>query len=335
MLVQRRTHGSGARAAMLAFLMVGLAACSDHESGTDVGASADAAPDGSADAAPDGNANDGPSAARYPNEPVGFVPWFEHDWQTWPNEPSERMYASGVGMIMSTSSASDAATAFILIDDPTAPHGKGKSLRHRQRQGQHNGTTSGIFNVFNPKPGTPSSQEVSYDAQIQLKSVYRSHWIYFEPDPVTGDWQFGNAHMRTFWGNRFYGLSHQAVSLRSPDNPLDQRLNHYAGANMWHSTPTTVYKSARLELPIGVWRHHEYLWEPEGEFDVANGITSRIRAWIDGEVIIDRVITHFIERPFGNEHFAMVWLGGSDGVREQDDFIRFGDIYVSGSLYEE
>jgi hypothetical protein len=71
-----------------------------------------------------------------------------------------------------------------------------------------------------------------------------------------------------------------------------------------------------------------------GQYGVTDGMTSRIRAWIDGVLVIDQVITHTIEAPFANEHFAMVWLGGSGGTRAQDDFVRFGDVYISGIPYE-
>jgi uncharacterized protein YjdB len=271
------------------------------------------------------------SNPRYPNEPAGFIPWFEHNWQSWPNNANQKLYASGSGMIMASHHESDASTAFTLVDDPTAPHGKGKSLRHRQRAGQNSGTTSGIFNLFNPMNGGTSTSAAD---QVRLRAVYRSHWVYFEPDPKTGDWQFGNTHMRTFWGNRHYGVSNMAVSLRSPETALDGRSDTYGGSIMWHSSPTTYYKSSRLELPVGRWHHHEYLWEPVGQYGVTDGMTSRIRAWIDGVLVIDQVITHTIEAPFANEHFAMVWLGGSGGTRAQDDFVRFGDVYISGIPYE-
>jgi hypothetical protein len=196
---------------------------------------------------------------RYPNEPAGFVPWFEHNWQTWPNEVNQKMAASGAGLIMSSHYERDAREDFTLIEDPGAPHGKGKSLRHRQREGQRSGTTSGIFNLFNPMNGGTSTSAAD---QVRLRAVYRSHWVYFEPDPKTGDWQFGNTHMRTFWGNRHYGVSNMAVSLRSPETALDGRSDTYGGSIMWHSSPTTYYKSSRLELPVGRWHHHEYLWSP-------------------------------------------------------------------------
>ena len=272
----------------------------------------------------------GLESGRYslrPNEPAGFATWFEHDWQTWPTE-NERMFASGVGVVRVERGVDN----FELIDDPDAPHGKGKSLRHRQREGQRTGTTSGTFNLFNPIEGT----HTRHSNQVHLRSVYRSHWVYFEPDPQTGDWQFGDNHMRTFWANRHYGTSHANVSLRSPsDARPPNRHSTWRGPRMWHSTPTQGYTGpSDLTLELGRWYHMEYLWEPEGEYGVEDGMTSRIRAWIDGELVIDRTITHTITAPFANDHFAMVWLGGPGGVREQDDFIRFGDIYISGTLYE-
>ena len=271
-----------------------------------------------------------------PNEPAGFVPWFEHDWQTWPNARSERMLASGTGMILSSHYERDAAEDFVLVDDPDAPHGKGKSLRHRQREGQKSRTTSGIFNLFSPKHGAGTS--IAYDDQRQLRSVYRSHWVYFEPDPVTHDWQFGGYHMRTFWWNRHYGLGHGNVSLRSPpygEIHSLQRSKYWRGVGAWHSTPSTVYWHDSEPLALGEWHHVEVLWETVGEFDVENGIDSRVRTWINGEQVADHSFNHYIQRPFANDHFAMVWSGFGPSERVQDDFIRFGDIYISGIPYQD
>jgi hypothetical protein len=285
------------------------------------------------------------ASTRYPNEPAGYVPWFEHDWQTWPNEPSQRVPASGVGLMVATSSASDAATAFVLVDDPTAPHGKGRSLRHRQREGQMVGNTSGTFNLFHPVSGYPG-QTLEYSRQLKLRDVYRSHWVYFEPDPVTLDWQFGVTHMRTFWWNRHYGGARANVSIRSPSGSVVGgewvRKSTFPGAAYWYYPYSTadgatskVYYAQPLTLAVGQWYHFEYLWETQGKFSLEDGTDgindSRLRIWIDGHQVHDGIETHWIDRPFANEHFAMVLLTGVSGKqRVQDDFVRFGDIYVSG-----
>jgi uncharacterized protein YjdB len=268
----------------------------------------------------------GTSASR-PNEPAGYTPWFEHDWQTW--DQTQRFFASGAGMVEAIHSPGP----FELVDDPTAPHGKGKSLRHRQPEGQEAGTTGGVFNIFHPQPG--NGQSKNFGDQVQLRSVYRSHWVFFEPAPVTGDWQFGDSHMRTFWWNRYYGLGHGNVGLRSPESPRPpNRYAYFRGASMWHSSPSVIRYSDEIRLAVGEWHQFEYLWETDGEFGVENGIRSRVRVWINGMLRADVSFDHYIERPFANEHFAMVWSGGggadNPNTRTQDDFVRFGDIYVSG-----
>ena len=283
--------------------------------------------------------------AAYPNEPEGYVPWFRHDWQSFPTGEGERLRASGAGLIR----GGRAPENFELVDDPGAPHGKGMSLRHRQRRGQMSGNTSGTFELFHPKPA--AGESLRQDDQVKLRSVYRSHWALFEPHPETGDWQFGSTHMRTFWWNRFYGLGWANVSLASPAHPatLSHRHDHFRGASFWFypSDPATGGTSSiRLAEPdaryeLGVWYHLEYLWETQGNFgDGDAGMNdSRIRIWIDGDLKSDQVVTHYIRAPFAMDHFAMVWLGGrTDGQlhpREQDEYLRFGDIYISGVVHEE
>jgi hypothetical protein len=261
-----------------------------------------------------------------PNEPTGYVPWFDHDWQTWPNSDA-RIFASGSGMIEVLE-----PSRFALIDDPEAPHGRGKSLRHVQPAGQGTSTTGGRFNLFNPKPDAGTSRALA--DQVRLRSVYRSHWVYFEPDPVTGDWGFGDQHMRTFWWNRNYGLGHANIGLRSPEGTGNlARHDHFRGVTHWHSSPSTVYFHDPVVLAVGEWHHVEVLWENDGVFGVEDGINSRIRIWINNRLVNDSSIRHYIEAAFGNEHFAMVWGGGGATERAQDDFIRFGDIYISGAPY--
>jgi hypothetical protein len=291
-----------------------------------------------------------PDADSYPNEPAGYVPWFEHDWQTWPNNKSQKMLASGAGMIKASDYASDAAEAFLLVDDPDAPHGKGKSLRHKLRDGQPVGSTSGTFNLHSPKPGTGTSH--SYKDQVKLRNVYRSHWVYFEPDPVTNDFMFGIQHMRTFWWNRSYGSARGGnVSLTCPDTFVSgvgpSRTDTWKGPGYWYFKDYNVGSTTRhnnMTLAVGVWYHVEYLWESEGNYNAGTSETSysnedgpegvnngRMRTWVDGVLVRDDAIQQHVRAPLANDHFGMVFLSGSSSwPRIQDDFIRFGDIYVSG-----
>jgi hypothetical protein len=276
----------------------------------------------------------GDRAARYPNEPAGYVPWFEHDWQTFPTSQGGVVAASEVGLIHLT----EFPEGFELVDDPAAPHGKGKSLRHRLPEGQLVGTSSGVFNLYSPKPGT--GQSTSFNDQVRLQSVYRSHWVYMEPDPVTDDFMLGIQHMRYFWGNRQIDHRHVTVGFTSPPeawNGAPQRVRRWLGHSYLYFTGAgggyNIDYGSR-SIPIGAWHHIEVLIEAgpnEGTMT-----DSRIRAWIDGELVQDFVLTHYIGYAFAQDHFSALLLAGIDGWRRiQDDFIRFGDIYVSGIVLQE
>jgi hypothetical protein len=283
-----------------------------------------------------------PDFAARPNEPAGYVPWFEHDWQTWPTKEAHKMMASEVGMIDWASGYDN----FELVDDPSAPHGKSKSLRHRQPAGQQAGVTGGVFNLLNPKPGAGTSHSLA--DQVPLESFYRHHWVYFEPDPVTGDWQFGDSHMRTFWANRPDYNGQANIGLKSPANPRPpNRYDYFDGASIWYYAyegATSTIKYATVPgLAVGQWHRFEYLWETENNFknvDDSDGQNdSRVRIWINESVVFDQIVTHHMFYPFTRDHFAMVWSGGggasNPNVRSQDDFIRFGDIYISGIPYAD
>lgn len=279
--------------------------------------------------------NVGEQSARYPNEPTGYTPWFEHDWQSFPPGDASRVFASGVGLIRNSSDN------FELVADPEAPHGKGTSLRHEQGEGQNSGNSGGTFNLFNPKEGNDDS--LTREDQVQLRDVYLSYWVYFEPDPSTGDWQFGNTHMRTFWWNRFYegGAGTFNYSLKSPSSPLDQREDHFRGPRSWFyptddgsPSHSSLEVAVDEEFSIGRWYHIEQLIETEGKFgDGSAGVNNaRVRFWVDGELKLDVVEQVFLRNPLANMHFAMVFLGNSTDLSErvQSDFVRFGDIYISG-----
>lgn len=278
----------------------------------------------------------GERSERYPNEPAGYTTWFEHDWQTFPPGDASRVPASGAGLIRSSSDN------FEIVDDPTAPHGRGKSLRHEQSAGQNSGNSGGTFNLFHPK----SDDSLTREDQVQLRHVYLSYWVYFEPDPTTGDWQFGNTHMRTFWWNRFYegGAGTFNWSLKSPSSPLDQREDHFRGPRTWfYPTDDGSPSHSSLEIavdeefPIGVWYHIEQLIETEGKFgDGSAGVNdARVRFWVNGELKLDVIEQVFLRNPLANVHFAMVFLGNNEehAERSQSDFVRFGDIYISGEIH--
>jgi hypothetical protein len=273
------------------------------------------------------------SGGRYPNEPAGFVPWFEHDWQTWPQTLRVFHPASGAGYIYSRSSN------FELINDPDAPHGRGMSLRHRQPKGQPSGSTGGVFDIYS----IPNRAKNSAD-HVLLKSVYRSHWVMFEPDPRTGDWQYGDTHMRTFWWNRDWGDAGFRISIRSPSTNATARSATFRGLGGWFyptsdTSPSTskVWTDSEHVYQVGRWYHFESLVETEGKFgsDDSGINRTRIRMWVDGVLKLDETRDVHFSYPLGNEHFGMVWLGGSMTERLQDDFVRFGDIYISGVSYQD
>jgi hypothetical protein len=261
----------------------------------------------------------------YPNEPDGAYTWFKHDWQTWPEGDSTSIWASDVGRINNGYNSQN----FELISDPSAPHGKGKSLRHKQPAGQQAGSAAGTFNLFHPQADKGTS--IAYADQVHMQSVYRSHWVYFESHPTLGNWQFGDTHMRTFWWNRYYGLSYGNIGLRSPEDPREpNRYDYFRGITCWWS-PGQLHTHDPVILGIDEWHHIEVFWERLGEFDV--DANSRVRIWINEVEVQDDTWSHYMDTPFALDHFAMVWSGGAGNYRTYDDHIRFGDIYISGELY--
>jgi hypothetical protein len=274
--------------------------------------------------------NDGEPRARYPNEPAGYVTWFEHDWQSWPGS-GQSLAASGTGVIYQPSNRRP--ENFYLIDDPTAPHGKGRTLVHRLYEGQPNGSTAGTFHLFHPKPGVRLNDR-TYASQVKLKSYYRSFWYRVVPDPATGDFQFGSNHERLFWPNQFWGWHGGSnggsvnVSLRSPGwEGAHVRHDYHRGIQYWMYRQSgsgisyvRPYDDA-ARRPLGAWHHVEQLVEilndppnyGEGE---AGMNEARIRTWVDGVLLLDdNPAPTRLRAALANDAFAMVWLGNNTSPR--------------------
>jgi uncharacterized protein YjdB len=290
-----------------------------------------------------------PSAGR-PNEPAGFVPWFVHDWQSFPATRNDCVVPAsdrGYFIFCGVSAHVERAT---LIDDPDAPHGFGKSLRVHWPAGMSVG--SGFFNYAIRSTPHRTNPEV-IETSTPLQKWYISTWVYLEPE-ADGMWEThfdqlrhftGNRHIagRTIFGWTFRGvLRYEGTSVRwETGGPRrmealrDYRLWAYKCDGCSSSTLATVEPG----MPLGQWIHMELLFDrtvkttspmfgsgTDGEGPVA------VKYWANGELLMDHTVETFMESPFVELFFNLNQSGGiSPSV---DKYIRLSGTYISGELYD-
>jgi hypothetical protein len=270
------------------------------------------------------------SGGRYPNEPAGFVPWFEHDWQTFPtsntNQPASHV---GYFKLVGTNTSLVNTT---LIDDLGAPHGYGKSVRIRAPRGHPVGSGIANWSMTSSLNSLGSS-----DGHTELDQFYISFWLLFEG----ADWEQPDAWFRIFTINRHVpkqcvGSSAIGFSLGTNSSRSEPYINpDWKSWRLW-GYPTCESSSATLrEIGSGpklnTWYHVEFLFrrltgsmtssDPHG--------TSAITVWANGVTIIDGTFTHIMEAPMRQMHINFNPSGGTID-RTRDDYFRISGIYVSG-----
>jgi uncharacterized protein YjdB len=287
-----------------------------------------------------------PSAGR-PNEPAGFVPWFVHNWQSFPATRNDCVVPAsdrGYFIFCGVSAHVERAT---LIDDPGAPHGFGKSLRvHWPRDFS---VGSGFFNY-----AIHSSKD--RDTAVPLQKWYISTWVYLEPE-ADGMWETHFGQLRHFVGNRHItpsgGRSLFGWTLRGElpysgssvdwENGHPKRQEPLRDFRLWgydaFEASTDTHATASPGMPLGRWVHMELLFDRTvktsgplfaiGEDGVG---PVAVKYWENGELKMDRTYTSYMTHPFMELFFNLNQSGGI--APSADKYIRLSGTYVSGELYD-
>jgi uncharacterized protein YjdB len=293
-----------------------------------------------------------PSAGR-PNEPAGFVPWFVHDWQSFPPTrddcvvpASDRGYFIFCGVSANVSRAT-------LIDDPNAPHGFGKSLRVHWPAGMETG--HGVFNyAIRSTPHRTSPGVI--DTSIPLQKWYISTWVYLEPE-ADGMWETHFDQFRHFTGNRhitgqggatifgwtFRGvLRYEGTSVRW-ETGEPKRMAELSGYRLWgyasDGASTSTHATTSPGMPLGRWVHMELLFDRTvktsgplfGSGEDGEGPV-HVRYWENGELKMDHTVNAFMSQPFMELFFNLNQSGGISPTA--DKYLRLSGTYISGELYD-
>jgi hypothetical protein len=289
----------------------------------------------------------GPNA-RYPNEPAGFVKWFEHDWQTFPATTDECVVpASGAGYMVLCGVSANVSRAR-LIDDTDAPHGFGKSLRVHWPADFPVG--HGFFNYAIRSTSSRTMPGV-IDSSVKLQKWYISTWVYLEPMNARGEWLMNWDQLRHFVGNRHIGGSEVKAmfgwTFKGGIKGEEPYWSDWSGqtrhTRLWGfpapDASTVTHANASPGLPVGQWIHMELLFDrtvkrPPLFSPDEDGIGPvHVTFWANSEVVMDTVVEGvWMSHPFMELFFN---LNQSGGIRpEAERYMRLIGTYVSGELYD-
>ena len=261
-----------------------------------------------------------PSSGNYPNQPAGFSPWLEHDFQTLPNNTP----ASHTGRFITMRGGT--GNYEIVTDTSTpSPRGGSKVLRIKFPKGMVSGVDPGaFFGHNNANPSTP------------LDEWYTSFWVKFDGS----DWEWPPAAQKLWYtsiGNRelpSYGgtLMLSTGNSKSSINPgpvytwVTTRKTTGVVADQWYGGTPGISTD-------GKWHHIEF-YGKRSTPDVADG---RRKVWIDGiktldVAVQDQSFTNNWLTGFFEFHFSPVWGGvcDPDCPKTRDDFMRIAHLYISG-----
>jgi hypothetical protein len=291
----------------------------------------------------------GPSAGR-PNEPAGFVPWFVHDWQSFPDGEECVVPASGLGYFIFCGVSAHVGRA-TLIDDRDAPHGFGKSLRVHWPAGM--GVGRGVFNYAIRSTPHRTNPDV-IETAVPLQKWYISTWVYLEPE-ADGNWEMHFDQLRHFSMNRhvtggggsqlatwtFRGeLPYTGSSVDWDRGGRMSALRAYrlVGRHQYGASSSTI-ASVTPGLPLGRWVHMELLFDRTvkssplfANADEDNVGPVAVKYWANGELLLDQVIDDVnMSYPFMELFFNLNQSGGISP--STDKYIRLSGTYISGEVY--
>lgn len=292
-----------------------------------------------------------PSNIVHPNEPAGFVPWWVHDWQTFPNTTEvTAVPASDKGTII-LGGVSASVHRGTVIDDPTAPHGYGRSVRVIWPADFPVG--NGLWNwAARSHTGDPSSylQGWDWDLAIKLQKWYISIWILWEPMNEAGEWEMhfdklriGTCNRHITGGGTRMIMGWTTRGLNSANWDLwgtEGRDSYNWGYQTISPGDTKSFHFAQPGPTVGVWTHHEMVCDrtiadpmfrdaPAGEEVIG---PTHVKRWQNGTLILDKQDYHTMMRHPMAEFF--INLNQSSGVRStQDKYLRYSGLYISGELF--
>jgi hypothetical protein len=265
-------------------------------------------------------------AARYPNEPAGYVPWFSHDWQTWLTPGVGQLAGSEAGYINWHSGYIDRQP---LVDDPEAPHGIGKSVRILLPENHPAGVGFGSYNI-----GAQSGGSYLDHVSTQLGEVYLSFWVLWEAHPDNDKIELAQM-FRFLTFNRHLPAQSPATDGTALGFSMRALVGHVSEWYAWElwgaatngANPSTTFHSQGPNAYVGQWYHVELLWKRlnlDGAWPKDGD--SEVKLWANGDLIADRVITHGANYPVRQIHINPNPSGWFEpGYMIEDEQIAVGD----------
>jgi uncharacterized protein YjdB len=293
----------------------------------------------------------GGGSAQRPNEPAGFVPWFVHDWQSFPPDRETCVVPASDKGYMIFCGVTAGVHHGKLIDDPNAPHGFGKSIRIHWPADHPTG--HGLWNWAMRSTPHRTMPDV-IDTSTPLQKWYISTWVYLEPMNAHGEWLMNWDQLRMFTGNRhiaaalpggprtLFGWTFKG-GLKGDEPYWSDWATHGRHYRLWgypepDGSSFSIEEGGGPGIPVGEWVHMELLFdrtvkgEPLFSPD-SNGIGPvRYKIWMNGELKLDDTREWYMAYPFMELFFNINQSGGVSSTHER--WLRVSGTYVSGEVYQ-
>jgi hypothetical protein len=303
-----------------------------------------------------GTAGEGGSAgeAGSSNEPVGFVPWFVHDWQSFPetHEGVSVVPASDAGYFV-LSGVSAHVTRGALVDDG-GPHGYGKAVRVRWPDGFPVG--HGMFNYsLRAVPITGGS--AAFQDSPKFQKLYVSYWDLLEGmEDYPAKWEMHWDQFRRFTLNR-----HITGAMPREGSASRQLFTYTYRGQLPYEGSTLVWDAGWLQdetrhtrliaskdcndtgftwgtvsrsMEFDKWYRHEILfeWDKFGNTCATSVNQLTVTVWMNGEMVHQTTAPANAYYPAAEVFFNFNQSGGVASTLG-DKFIRHTGVYVSGEPY--
>jgi hypothetical protein len=244
-----------------------------------------------------------PGNAAFTNEPAGFVTLSDQAWGPGSLAPGEAQHVGGWYRYGTDN------TPWRLVDDPSAPLSPPSVLRHRYKVGLQGGD------------GYPP-----IELPINVAELFFGFWVRIGPVPF----QYPDSNHLKY----LYVLQEDAQERRNAltliaEGGRNQPLQaHHEVAQDY--IPSGGWYRHGVGMTDGEWQKVECYVKKSSARGVADGI---LRLWINGVQALNVTSAHFSDANWSQFHMDPVW-GGSGGVLQQEQYMYFDHIYLSGRSSE-
>jgi uncharacterized protein YjdB len=241
----------------------------------------------------------------YPNQPDGFVKITEHRGSPWPSDWWLHNPNNNIS----------------VVQDDNAPVPTWATIRYRYPEGHPGGSGVGIMGHGSGNGGAAKNMKVGGQPvrEIYLR-YYAMHSV---------GWQNpeGTSKMGYTYQMEPDGSSRNVLHFDVEGHGVKSSYNTKVTSETRGSVQNLYYTDTDVWIKPGVWNLFEMYSKAASAEGVQDGI---VKWWVNGTLVINRSGIRRSWHPFTELHWAAVWGGGSSVPVQQEQYIYYNGLYISG-----